>query len=100
MPGATVRDPPQRAPTTRTSAPAPPGPRAAGGRPRPPTPTRGAGPPPAAPAAPPAPPLASAGQPAPWPEPVWLVRAVLVLFLIGFAAFLARELRTFLSSLP
>lgn len=33
-------------------------------------------------------------------EPVWLVRAVLVLFLIGFAAFLARELRNFLSSLP
>lgn len=24
-------------------------------------------------------------------EPVWLVRAVLLLFLVGFAAFLARE---------
>lgn len=33
-------------------------------------------------------------------EPVWLVRAVLVLFLVGFAAFLARELRNFLSVLP
>lgn len=33
-------------------------------------------------------------------EPVWLVRAVLILFLVGFAAFLARELRNFLSVLP
>jgi hypothetical protein len=29
-------------------------------------------------------------------EPVWLVRAVLVLFLVGFAAFLAREVYNFL----
>lgn len=33
-------------------------------------------------------------------EPVWLVRAVLVLFLIGFAAFLAREIANFVRSLP
>jgi hypothetical protein len=33
-------------------------------------------------------------------EPVWLVRFVLVLFLIGFAAFLAREVRSFLQVLP
>jgi len=33
-------------------------------------------------------------------EPVWLVRAVLVLFLVGFAAFLAREVRAFLDALP
>ena len=31
-----------------------------------------------------------AGRP-PFREPVWLVRAVLVLFVIGFAAFLGRE---------
>jgi hypothetical protein len=30
-------------------------------------------------------------------EPVWLVRVVLVLFLVGFAAFLAREVQRFLS---
>jgi hypothetical protein len=30
-------------------------------------------------------------------EPVWLVRLVLVLFLVGFAAFLAREVQRFLS---
>lgn len=35
-----------------------------------------------------------------WTEPVWLVRAVLALFLVGFAAFLAREVRNFLSWLP
>ena len=29
-------------------------------------------------------------------EPVWLVRAVLVLFLVGFASFLAREVYNFL----
>ena len=33
-------------------------------------------------------------------EPVWLVRVVLVLFLIGFAAFLAREVYSFVQSLP
>jgi hypothetical protein len=32
-------------------------------------------------------------------EPVWLVRAVLVLFLVGFAAFLAREVYRFVQSL-
>lgn len=29
-------------------------------------------------------------------EPVWLVRLVLVLFLVGFASFLAREVYNFL----
>lgn len=33
---------------------------------------------------------------APAREPVWLVRVVLVLFLVGFAAFLAREVYNFL----
>lgn len=33
-------------------------------------------------------------------EPVWLVRAVLVLFFVGFAAFLAREVYGFVQSLP
>jgi hypothetical protein len=33
-------------------------------------------------------------------EPVWLVRAVLVLFLVGFAAFLAREVSNLVRSLP
>lgn len=33
-------------------------------------------------------------------EPVWLVRIVLVLFLVGFAAFLAREVANFVQSLP
>jgi hypothetical protein len=33
-------------------------------------------------------------------EPVWLVRAVLILFLVGFAAFLAREIVNFMRSLP
>ena len=33
-------------------------------------------------------------------EPVWLVRAVILLFLVGFAAFLAREVRNFASVLP
>lgn len=33
-------------------------------------------------------------------EPVWLVRAVLFLFLVGFAAFLAREVRAFLDAIP
>lgn len=33
-------------------------------------------------------------------EPVWLVRIVLVLFLVGFAAFLAREVERFVSVLP
>ena len=33
-------------------------------------------------------------------EPVWLVRIVLVLFLAGFAAFLAREVSNFLRVLP
>lgn len=32
-------------------------------------------------------------------EPVWLVRIVLVLFLVGFAAFLAREVYHFVNSL-
>lgn len=32
-------------------------------------------------------------------EPVWLVRAALVLFLIAFAAFLAREVRTVVDAL-
>ena len=32
-------------------------------------------------------------------EPVWLVRAVLLLFLIGFAAFLAREVYSFVQAL-
>lgn len=40
--------------------------------------------------------------PAPAPraarEPVWLVRIVLVLFLVGFAAFLAREARGLLDA--
>jgi hypothetical protein len=31
-------------------------------------------------------------------EPVWLVRSVLVLFLVGFAAFLAREVRGLLEA--
>ncbi|MEK6976450.1 MAG: hypothetical protein AABY18_08935 [Candidatus Thermoplasmatota archaeon] len=33
-------------------------------------------------------------------EPVWLVRIVLVLFLVGFSAFLAREVSNFLTTLP
>jgi hypothetical protein len=33
-------------------------------------------------------------------EPVWLVRAVLFLSLVGFAAFLAREVANFVRSLP
>lgn len=33
-------------------------------------------------------------------EPVWLVRIVLALFLVGFAAFLAREVANFVQSLP
>lgn len=33
-------------------------------------------------------------------EPVWLVRIVFVLVLVGFAAFLARELWNFLHVLP
>ncbi|MHB1261552.1 MAG: hypothetical protein ACYC2H_07530 [Thermoplasmatota archaeon] len=33
-------------------------------------------------------------------EPVWLVRIVLVLFFVGFAAFLAREVYGFVQSLP
>jgi hypothetical protein len=33
-------------------------------------------------------------------EPVWLVRIVLVLFLAGFAAFLAREVSNLLDALP
>jgi hypothetical protein len=33
-------------------------------------------------------------------EPVWLVRVVLVLFFVGFAAFLAREVYNFVQSLP
>ena len=33
-------------------------------------------------------------------EPVWLVRFVLVLFLIGFAAFLAREVANLRDVLP
>lgn len=33
-------------------------------------------------------------------EPVWLVRVVLLLVLVGFAAFLAREGRNFLHVLP
>ena len=33
-------------------------------------------------------------------EPVWLVRTVLFLFLVGFAAFLAREVANFVRSLP
>lgn len=37
---------------------------------------------------------------APAHEPVWLVRIVLVLFLAGFAAFLASEVRSFLQALP
>ena len=37
---------------------------------------------------------------APVHEPVWLMRSVLVLFLVGFAAFLAREVRNFLQALP
>lgn len=32
-------------------------------------------------------------------EPVWLVRIVLVLFLVGFASFLAREVYNFLNTL-
>lgn len=32
-------------------------------------------------------------------EPVWLVRAVLLLFLVGFAAFLAREVYNFVQAL-
>jgi hypothetical protein len=31
-------------------------------------------------------------------EPVWLVRTVIVLFLVGFAAFLAREVRGLLDA--
>ena len=33
-------------------------------------------------------------------EPLWLVRFVFILVLVGFAAFLAREGRNFLHSLP
>ena len=33
-------------------------------------------------------------------EPVWLVRIVLALFLVGFAAFLAREVANFVDVLP
>ena len=33
-------------------------------------------------------------------EPLWLVRIVLMLVLVGFAAFLAREVATFRSVLP
>jgi hypothetical protein len=32
-------------------------------------------------------------------EPVWLVRIVLLLFLVGFAAFLAREVYSFVQAL-
>jgi hypothetical protein len=32
-------------------------------------------------------------------EPVWLVRVVLILFLVGFAVFLAREVRNVIESL-
>lgn len=38
------------------------------------------------------------GKPRP-SEPVWLVRVVLLLFLVGFAAFLARETRSLLDAL-
>ena len=37
---------------------------------------------------------------APASEPVWLVRIVLVLFFVGFAAFLAREVYSFVQSWP
>lgn len=40
------------------------------------------------------------GRPRRAHEPVWLVRIVLVLFLAGFAAFLAREVSNFLDALP
>jgi hypothetical protein len=33
-------------------------------------------------------------------EPVWLVRTVIVLFFVGFAVFLAREIRYALDSMP
>ncbi len=33
-------------------------------------------------------------------EPVWLVRAVIVLFLIAFAAFLATEVRRVVEAFP
>ena len=33
-------------------------------------------------------------------EPVWLVRIVLLLFFVGFAAFLAREVYNFVQALP
>lgn len=42
----------------------------------------------------------SSGGGRPVNEPVWLVRAVLLLFLVGFAAFLAREVANFVRSLP
>ncbi len=42
---------------------------------------------------------AGVGAGDPVEEPVWLVRAVLVLFLIGFAAFLAREIRRVVESM-
>lgn len=52
-----------------------------------------------------APPVAKAAvpvaaEPKPVEEPVWLVRIVLVLFFVGFAAFLAREVYNLTQSLP
>lgn len=42
----------------------------------------------------------SGGSGRPVNEPVWLVRAVLFLVLVGFASFLAREVANFVRSLP
>lgn len=47
----------------------------------------------------PAPPSEQPPAPSRVEEPVWLVRIVLVLFLVGFAAFLAREVYDFVQAL-
>ena len=80
-------------PKPRRKAPAPAVPKAAAGKPPAAEPV-GRQAKAAVPAAP-----AEASR-APAEEPVWLVRAVLVLFLVGFAAFLAREVYGFVQSLP
>jgi len=76
-PSAKPRAPPKRAANAPVVRPAPPPAEAP------------ATPPPVEPAAP---------KPRRIEEPVWLVRVVLLLFLVGFAAFLAREVYNFLHS--
>lgn len=44
--------------------------------------------------------MASRSAAASGQEPVWLVRLVFILFLVGFAAFLAREIVRFTGTVP